>query len=148
VSNEYFPEQEGSMNFRKSMLFIFFAVFSCQSYAHENEYVLVGQNSYDGQADTAFVLELVGDNLEDYVHINENGEVYLKVDKIVAIPRAQTQFPPLRDESKCISVEDDMVAENPSLRDGNALIVFIGGYLAKNAKMHSVRRTIGVGSHS
>lgn len=100
------------MHFMKSVLFIFFAIINYQAYAHENEYVLVGQNHHDGQADTAFVLELVGDNVDDYVHINESGEVYLKVDKIVAIPRGKTQFASARDVmyvsgGKCLSVGRD-----------------------------------------
>lgn len=48
-------------------------------------FLFVGQNGNDGKI--AFVLDLVGDDLENHVQINENGEVYLKVDKIVAIPK-------------------------------------------------------------
>src|SRR3990167_9529567 len=57
------------------------------SYGNENKYIFVGQTGSDELATTAFVLELIGDNLEQHVQINETGEVYLKVDKIVAIPK-------------------------------------------------------------
>lgn len=67
--------------------FFLFIVLCCTSYAHENKYVFVGQNGTDKCAQTAFILELIDDDLENHVMMNENGEVYLKVDKIIAIPK-------------------------------------------------------------
>jgi hypothetical protein len=58
--------------------------FLCLSYAHENRYILVGQNNCQGCTKTAFILDLRGDNLEHQLQISDNGEVYLKVDKIIA----------------------------------------------------------------
>lgn len=63
------------------------AVICCTAYADENKYIFVGQNENEGFAKTAFILELVGDDLENHVQINGNGEVFLKVDKIVAVPK-------------------------------------------------------------
>lgn len=75
------------MRFIKFISFCLFAIFCCASYAHENNYIFVGQNGADESAQTAFILELLGDDLENHVMMNENGEMYLKVDKIVAIPK-------------------------------------------------------------
>lgn len=75
------------MRFIKFVSFCLFAIFCCASYAHENNYILVGQNGADECTQTAFVLELVGDDLGNHVIMNDNGEIYLKVDKIVAIPK-------------------------------------------------------------
>lgn len=75
------------MKFIRFMSFCLFLVLSCKSYAHENKYVFIGQNEGNGQAKTAFILELRGDDLENHVQISESGEVYLKVDKIIAVPK-------------------------------------------------------------
>ena len=75
------------MKFIRVFSFFLFVVTCCTSYANENKYIFVGQTGNDEFAKTAFVLELVGDDLEQHVQINETGEVYLKVDKIVAIPK-------------------------------------------------------------
>jgi hypothetical protein len=75
------------MKFIRFCTFFLFITACCTFYANENKYVFVGQNGNDGLAKTVFVLELMGADLEQYVQINENGEVYLKVDKIVAIPK-------------------------------------------------------------
>lgn len=72
------------MKFMKFISFLF-TIICCTSYAHENKYIFIGQSGNEGK--TAFVLELVGDDFGDNVQINENGEVYLKVDKIIAIPK-------------------------------------------------------------
>lgn len=73
------------MKLIKFISFFLFAVTCCISYADENKYIFVGQNGSDGK--TAFILELIGDELKNHVQISENGEVYLKVDKITAIPK-------------------------------------------------------------
>lgn len=75
------------MKFTKLVFFVLFAILCYSSHAHENEFVFIGQNENDGSERTAFILELLGEDLENHVLINENGEVYLKVDKIVAIPK-------------------------------------------------------------
>jgi hypothetical protein len=75
------------MKFIRFISFCLFLVLSCKSYAHENKYVFVGQNEGNGQAKTAFILELMGDDLENHVQISESGEVYLKVDNIIAVPK-------------------------------------------------------------
>ena len=72
------------MTLIKRIFFFLFTVISFTSYANDNSYILVGQNGSEGK--TAFVLELTGDDLGDNVQISENGEIYLKVDKIIAMP--------------------------------------------------------------
>lgn len=69
------------MKFIRSISFFLFLIICSASYAHENKYIFVGQNN---EGKTAFVLELV-DDLGDNIQINENGEVYIKVDKIIAV---------------------------------------------------------------
>lgn len=75
------------MKFIRFFAFFLLVITCCTTYGNENKYVFVGQNENDGLAKTAFVLELIGDNLEQYFQINDNGEVCLKLDKIVAIPK-------------------------------------------------------------
>ncbi len=55
------------------------------SYANENNFVLVGQNNSEEKP--AFILQLFAEELDQYFQINENGEVYLKADKVIAIPK-------------------------------------------------------------
>ena len=75
------------MKFISYISFFLFAV-TCTSYATDNnKYIFVGQNSQSGHEKTMFVLELMDEELENHFLINGNGEVYLKVDKIVAIPK-------------------------------------------------------------
>ena len=74
----------------KSIQFILFSLFAsvqCVSYAQENTHIFVGQNDENGSAKTAFILELVGEDANDHVLMNDKGELYLKVDRIVAIPK-------------------------------------------------------------
>jgi len=73
------------MNFIKQVSFFLLTILCCTSYAHENKYIFVGQNGNEGSP--AFILELLGSEAEQYCHISDSGEVYLKVDKIVAIPK-------------------------------------------------------------
>lgn len=54
-------------------------------HAEENRQLLIGQVDHRGESKVAFVLELVGNDL-DYV-INEYGELYVKVDRIIALPK-------------------------------------------------------------
>lgn len=75
------------MNRMKGICFFIAALVSCISYAkaNENKYVFVGQKGNE----TAFVLDIISDDMENSVSIAENGEVWIKVDKIVAIPKDQ-----------------------------------------------------------
>lgn len=73
------------MKFTRIMSFFLFTVICCLSYADENKHIFIGQRGNGELEKTAFILELVEDDVENYVHISENGEVYLKVDKIIAI---------------------------------------------------------------
>ena len=77
------------MTLMKYIFFFLFTVVSFTSYANDNTYILVGQNGSEGK--TAFVLELTCDDLGDNVQISENGEIYLKVDKIIAMPNGSYQ---------------------------------------------------------
>ena len=72
----------------KRVIFFIAALVSCISYAkaHENKYYFVGKNGDE----TAFVLDIHSNNMENCVSISENGEVWLKVDKIVAIPKGES----------------------------------------------------------
>jgi hypothetical protein len=75
--------------------FFLFAAISCISYAKENKCIFIGQNEV-GDAKTVFILEMLGDDFDNYVHINEHREVYLKVDKILAVSKEnleQVAFP-------------------------------------------------------
>ncbi|MCI0381939.1 MAG: hypothetical protein L0207_02665 [Chlamydiae bacterium] len=72
------------MKFMKSIVFFLF-IICCSSYANEDKYVLIGQNGNE----TAFVLELE-DNLGDNIQVTENGEVYLKVDRVFAVRKGIT----------------------------------------------------------
>lgn len=72
----------------KSMkLFSFWLAMSVlgMTYAEENGQLFIGQIDCRGETKVAFVLELVNNDLE-YV-INEHGELYLKVDRIVQLPK-------------------------------------------------------------
>lgn len=69
------------------MVFLLFSILCCTAYAHENEYIIIGQNIENDQITTAFILQLFADDFENNIQINENGEVYLKVDKIFSIDK-------------------------------------------------------------
>ncbi len=75
------------MKFIKFSVFFLFGLTCFTTYGNENKYIFVGQNENEGTAKTAFVLELIGEDLNEYFQINDNGEVYLRVDKILAIPK-------------------------------------------------------------
>lgn len=70
----------------KLVCFLIATLITCISYANtnENKYVFVGQTGNE----TSFVLEIIDDNM-DNIAINENGEVWIKVDKIIAVPKAE-----------------------------------------------------------
>jgi predicted ATP-binding protein involved in virulence len=64
----------------KFIPFILFTLLSCVSYAQENTQILIGQNGHK----TAFILEVVG---EENLFVNDKGEIYLKADNIVVVPK-------------------------------------------------------------
>ena len=79
----------------KFINFIFFLIFSIACYtshANENKYIFVGQNGNEESSQPAFILQLNADALETFAFINENGEVYLKVDKITAISKEDSYY--------------------------------------------------------
>ena len=61
--------------------FFLFAAISCIAYAKENKCIFIGQNEI-GDARAVFILEMLGDDFNNYVHTNEHGEVYLKIDNL------------------------------------------------------------------
>jgi len=71
---------------KKALLFLFF-VITCTSYANENKYIFVGQNECEGSLTPCFILDPMTNFSEDQIMITDNGEIYLKVDQIIAIPR-------------------------------------------------------------
>ncbi len=54
-------------------------------YAEEKRQLFIGEVDCRGDPKVAFVLELINNDL-DYV-INEHGELYLKVDRIISLPK-------------------------------------------------------------
>ena len=67
--------------------FLLFSVLFCTSYANENKYIFIGQNDYEGGKKTAFILEVLEEDLENIVQINGEGEISLKVDGIISMPK-------------------------------------------------------------
>lgn len=68
-------------------IFFFLFISSGLSYANENKYIFIGQNGNGHERKVAFILELAEDDLGDNFQIKKGGEVYLKVDKIVSVPK-------------------------------------------------------------
>ena len=75
------------MKLMKFISFFLLLIGYSTSYAHENKYIFIGQNGDGESAKTAFVLEVIDDELESNFHVNEAGEIYLKVDRVVAVPK-------------------------------------------------------------
>ena len=69
----------------KNIGFVFLFMISCLSFANDNNYIFIGKNNDEQAEKTVFVLQLMSENFENYVHISDAGEVYLKVDKIVVM---------------------------------------------------------------
>lgn len=67
------------------LFFIFF--FNCLSHASANTHVFIGQQQDGASMKTAFILELLDEDLERSVMYNEDGELFLKADKIMAVPK-------------------------------------------------------------
>ena len=59
-------------------------VVACMSYAHESVYTLIGKNCSEERP--VFILEVTED-IGENIQINENGEVYIKVDQVVVVPQ-------------------------------------------------------------
>jgi rubrerythrin len=57
--------------------------------AQENQYIFIGQTTNGEVPKTAFVLDLVDGDLTEHFKITENGELYLKVDKIFVVSKDQ-----------------------------------------------------------
>lgn len=64
-----------------------FSVFCFTSYASENKHFFIGQTGSGESVRTAFILEVTADNFLDHMQITENGEVFLKADQVLAIPK-------------------------------------------------------------
>jgi Zn finger protein HypA/HybF involved in hydrogenase expression len=75
------------MKFIKLCSFLLLAFFCYNIHAEENKYIFVGQNGSDSSAKTAFVLEITDENIDNVFLMNEAGEIYLKADKVVAVPK-------------------------------------------------------------
>lgn len=73
------------MHFMRKCFFFVPALVACMfsAVAHENKYVFVGQNG----TESVFTLEIIGDLPADRIQIDLDGEVHIKVDKIIAIPK-------------------------------------------------------------
>ena len=71
----------------KIIPFIACSLLSLFCYAEENTHIFIGQNNHNGSYKTAFILELMNEDLTKNILINDQGEIYLKVDHIVAIPK-------------------------------------------------------------
>ena len=71
------------MKFVRWFTFFSLLIFCGALHAYEDKFILIGQNGND----TAFALECVGNVLGEHLQINDNGEVYIKVDKIIAVPK-------------------------------------------------------------
>lgn len=97
------------MNSIRSFLVFLFLVFWGTSYSIESKCVFVGQNASNDLATTVFVLEVMGDNLDEYMYMNQDGEVYLKADKISIF--SKDQF------SKIVNVSEEksLTSAMPSL---------------------------------
>lgn len=73
------------MHFLKKCFFFVPVLIGCMFSvdAHENKCVFVGQNG----TESVFTLEIIGDLPADHIQIDPNGEVHIKVDKIIAVPK-------------------------------------------------------------
>lgn len=75
------------MKLMKLFLSLTLTLFCCTAFAHENKHFLIGLNGTGESAETAFIVEVSSDDLNDICVMSDEGEVYLKVDKIVAVPK-------------------------------------------------------------
>lgn len=75
------------MKLMKLCSVLLFLIFFSTTYADENKYIFIGQNGHGESAKTAFVLEITAEDCNNVIAMNENGEVYLKADNIVAISK-------------------------------------------------------------
>jgi hypothetical protein len=69
---------------KKFYLFVLAFVFcTVSTHAHENKCVFVGQNG----GESVFTLEILGNFPANHLQIDENGEVHIKVDRIIAVSK-------------------------------------------------------------
>jgi hypothetical protein len=74
----------------KYIRFLFLLTLSCTVFAAENKHIFVGQIATNGVEKSVFLLNLLDEaDLQNCMAITEDGEVYIKVDKIVAIPQSE-----------------------------------------------------------
>ncbi len=73
------------MKFIKTLFFFLMLTTCFTSYANENKYIFVGKTGAAEDEKIAFILNLLDTDIEKYILISEaTGEVFIKVDKIVA----------------------------------------------------------------
>lgn len=76
------------MKLMKFFSVLMFCIFCCTTYAHENKHIFIGQNGSGESAKTTFLLEVFStEDLNNSFVMNEDGEIYLKADQIVSIPK-------------------------------------------------------------
>jgi Zn finger protein HypA/HybF involved in hydrogenase expression len=61
----------------------------CSLYAVENKQIFTGEILEDGVMKPAFLLEILDTEMLDRLAISENGEVWIKVDKVSVVPTTQ-----------------------------------------------------------
>lgn len=70
------------------LLSCFVCLIACSiSYASESKCTFLDHSGIGESAKSTFLLEVTGDNLKDLIHVNDNGEAFLKIEKI-AISKA------------------------------------------------------------
>ena len=83
----FFNDWRLSMKYIRALFLLCFAGLHFTGYGQVSESIFIGQNNENGQLQTAFILNIIGDCQEKDFIISEDGEVYLKVDKIIALPK-------------------------------------------------------------
>ena len=74
------------MKLMKFFSLLMFVILCCTTYAHENKYIFIGQNGSGESVQTAFVLEISAEEMNDICLMNEDGEIRLKADKVTRVP--------------------------------------------------------------
>lgn len=77
------------MKFIKTTLAFLSSITLFTGYAHENKQIFLGMTGHGKEEKVAFILNLLDEEVEKYLHISEDsGEVYLKVDSLVSMPKS------------------------------------------------------------
>ena len=93
------------MKFRHFISLLVLLSLCAISYAFEEEYVFVGKNGEE----IAFTLNIMGDiSKVHHIQICEDGEVYIKVEKIIAIPKADFSYVYDCNEQRSYVFENDI----------------------------------------